>query len=153
MSAIRHRNRMIRLAALVSIAVAFAPCLEAAGLQTGHYVFAVQYSPVCLSGVYSLTAGEMTTGCSLKASIDVNGAVTGMLDMRTLKGPTSGTLTREDNTLALHLETSGQDPSMTPSQIDGVLQANKFVGTATTSNGTVPCTLDISAVEPLNVTF
>jgi hypothetical protein len=126
---------------------------HAAGLVSGRYQFQVPYSPVCLDGVYPLVVGEMATGCKLSVQTDASGRLTGTLDLRTLKGPAIGSVTLQNNVLSLQMQTSGQDASQTPSQIQAQLQANLFVGTATTSKGTVPCSMDVSAVAPLTVTF
>src|SRR5205809_429158 len=124
MSAVSQKALTFFSATVVAVLLTSAR-VSAAGLASGHYIFAVQYSPVCFNGVYPLATGEMTTGCFLEVGIDVDGTVTGTLNMRTLKGPTSGTLTFQNNTLFLHLQTSGQDPSQTPSDIQGSLQGNK----------------------------
>ena len=125
----------------------------AGGLVTGRYEFQVPYSPLCLNGVYPLSVGEMTTGCMLSVNTDASGGLAGTIDLRTLKGPASGTLVLQNNTLLLKLKTFGQDATGVPSQIDAELQGNQFIGTATTSKGVVPCALDVSAVGPLRVTF
>jgi hypothetical protein len=148
-----RRKRTIAAASLTTVCLLIARMAAAAGLISGHYEFQVPYSPVCLNGTYPLTVGEMTTGCALSASMDASGSLTGTLDLRTLKGPATGSLTLQNNVLSLQMQTSGQDASQTPSQVQGQLQGNKFVGTATTSEGTVPCALDISSVAPLTVTF
>lgn len=125
----------------------------AAGVVSGQYQFQVPYSPVCLNGVFPLTVGDVTTGCRFSAKMDASGRLTGTLDLRTVKGPATGSLVLQNNVLSLQLQTSGQDVSQTPSQIQAQLQGNLFVGTATTSRGTVPCSMDVSAVAPLTVTF
>lgn len=142
------------LAALV-IALLAAESGYSAGLATGQYHFEVAYAPICLNGIYPLTVGEMTTGCSLEAKVDASGNVIGTLDLRTLKGAITGTLrsTITNGPLALKLATSGQDVTGIPSQIQTVLTGPQFDGTATTQNGTVPATLDISSVNPLVVSF
>jgi hypothetical protein len=138
---------------IVLLACAIVSLARASGLVSGHYQYEVFYSPVCLNGVYPLTVGEMTTGCSIAVSMDAYGRIAGTLDLRTLQRPATGSLFVQDNVPTLQLQTSGDDPSQTPSQIQGQWQGNSFVGTATTSNGTQPCTLDVSAAEPLIVTF
>jgi hypothetical protein len=131
----------------------FASSLWAGGLVSGNYHFQVPYSPVCLNGVYPLTVGDMTTGCTLSVNIDASGGLTGTLNLRSLTGPISGTFLLANNSASLQLETSGQDATGIPSQIDGQLIDGQFIGTATTSNGTVACTLDVSAAAQLIVTF
>lgn len=144
--------RDIRLI-LVAVFLILSRPSQAAGLLSGHYQFQVPYSPVCLNGTYPIAVGEMTTGCALSVQTDARGRLTGMLDLRTLKGPATGSLVLENNVLSLEVQTSGQDMTGTPSQIQAKLRANLFVGTATTSMGTVPCSMDVSAVAPLTVTF
>jgi len=129
------------------------PSELAAGLVSGRYQFQVPYSPVCLNGIYPIAVGEMTTGCTLSVHADASGNLTGDLDLRTLKCPATGSLVLQNNVLSLQLQTSGQDVTRIPSQIKAELQANLFVGTATTSMGTVPCSMDVSGVTPLRVTF
>ena len=126
---------------------------HANGLVSGQYHFAVPYSPVCLDGVYPLSVGEMTTGCTLQAKVDSAGNVQGTLDLRTLKGPISGTLKSSNGRLVLQLATTGQDVSQTATQIQSELHAGQFTGTATTHNGTVAATLDVSSAGPLVVSF
>lgn len=147
------RNWQGRLAAVFAVSLLFCQRVDAIGLTSGHYQFQVPYSPVCLNGVYPIAVGEMTTGCTLSVQTDASGQLTGTLDLRTLKGPATGSLVLQNNVLSLQVQTSGQDVTGTPSQIQAQLRANLFVGTATTSMGTVPCTMDVSAVAPLTATF
>src|SRR2546425_7938013 len=148
-----HQKRTITGAILVTVCLLIARTAHPAGLVSGHYQFQVPYSPVCLNGVYPLTVGEMTTGCMLSVNMDANGGLTRTFDLRTVKGATTGSLVLQNNVLSLQLQTSGQDASQTPSQIQAQLHGGQFVGTATTSMGTSPCTLDVSGVAPLTVTF
>lgn len=143
----------IPAARLVAACLLLARMACGAGLISGQYQFQVPYSPVCLNGAYPLTVGEMTTGCRLAVQMDGNGGLTGTLDLRTLKGSATGSVTLQNNILSLQMKTSGQDVTGTPSEIQGILQGSQFVGTATTSRGTVPCALDVSSVAPLTVTF
>jgi hypothetical protein len=145
------RARLLLLAGLILV---FGPLSAGAGgLVTGHYQFQVPYSTVCLNGTYPIAVGEMTTGCTLSVDTDASGHLTGTLDLRTLKGPATGSLVLQNNVLSLQVQTSGQDVTGTPSQIQAQLRANLFVGTATTSMGTISCSMDVSAVAPLTVTF
>lgn len=141
------------LAAVIAAALLLCQHVDASGLASGHYQFEVPYSPVCLNGTYPVAMAEMTTGCTLSVQMDPSGQLTGTLDLRTLKGPATGSLILQNNVLSLKLQTPGQDVTGTPSQIQGALRANLFVGTATTNMGTVPCTMDVSAVAPLTVRF
>ncbi len=148
-------NRHLRLVLTLMAVTAFwaAPCAQAGGLVSGHYQFRVPYSPVCLNGTYPLAVGDMTTGCTLSVQTNASGQLTGTLDLRTLKGPATGSLVLQNDVLSFQMQTSGQDVTGTPSQIQAQLSASLFVGTATTSRGTVPCSMDVSAVAPLVVAF
>lgn len=146
-------RKALHIVTSLTLAFGFLNAAHPAGLATGRYEFRVPYSPVCLDGTYPMTVGEMKSGCVVTLSMDGNGALTGTLDLRTLKGPATGILTLQGNVLSLHLQTSGMDVSQTPSQVDTRLHGDQFTGTATTSNGTVRCTLDVSQTSPLNVAF
>jgi hypothetical protein len=143
-------NRRFPCAMLVAASLVLTRMLCAAGLVSGQYQFQVPYSPVCLNGVYPLTVGAMTTGCFLSVNMDASGGLTGTLDLRTVKGPATGSLVLQNNILSLQVQISGQ---YIPGQIESQLHGNEFVGTASNSMGTVPCTMDVSMVGPLQVTF
>lgn len=139
--------------AMVGIALLAPKSSYSAGLATGQYHFEATYSAVCLNGIYPLTVGDMTTDCALEAKVDASGNLIGTLDLRTLKGPITGTLQAEKGGIMLQLATSGQDVTHIPSQINAKLHGGLFEGTATTQNGTVPSTLDVTSVSPLVVSF
>jgi hypothetical protein len=144
--------RLVALAMASIIAVSLADKCHA-GLISGQYEFKVPYSAVCLYGTYPMSVGNMTTGCSLAANVDASGNITGGLDLRTLKVPITGTLVSANGKMTLQLQTSQQNPPPLQAQFKGDLQGNQFVGTATRYDGTVPFTVDISAMAPLEVTF
>src|SRR4051794_40947285 len=92
-----------------------------AGLISGQYHFEVTYPSICLNGVYPLAIGDMETGCSLDASLGAGGNITGTLDVRTVRGPISGTHQAAGGKLVLELATNGQDVTQTPSQVQAEL--------------------------------
>src|SRR5262249_22728174 len=101
-----------------------------------------------------ITVGGVTTQCYLSVNLDAVGNLTGTLNMHTLPGSATGTLSLENNTLALHLHATGPASLNIESDIDAQLVGtSQFVGTATLANQTSPCTMDVSAGGPLAVTF
>lgn len=125
----------------------------AAGLINGRYEFQVQYSPVCLNGVYPMTLGDMKTGCSLAAKIDGSGNITGATDLRTLIVPVAGTVVSANGKVTLQLRTSDQNPAPLRGHFNGELQGKHFVGTATRQDGTVAFDVDVTSTALLQVTF
>jgi hypothetical protein len=144
---------LVRFWGFVALSILCAPGALASGLTSGHYQFQVRYSPICLNGVYPVTVGKITTGSVMSVNLDVSGNLSGTLDVRTILGPASGTLTFQNNVVSLHLHTSGQDPTQTMSDIDAQLHATQFIGTVTANNQSGLCTMDVSAAAPLKVTF
>lgn len=144
---------VLRWVQLIALSVLCACNCLAVGLTSGHYQFEVSYSPLCLNGVFPITAYEMTTGCVLRANLNATGALSGTVNIRTVPGTATGTLTSQNNVVSLHLHVIGQDPPQTASDIDAQLHGAQFVGTATANNQSGLFTMDVSAAAPLNVTF
>src|SRR5881275_3100434 len=146
----RRARRIARLAAAFTLC---SSSLFASGLTTGHYRFQVRYAPVCLYGTYPITVPNMTTQCVLNVNLDATGALSGILNIRTVPGTATGTLMSQNNVVSLHLHAVGQDPFNTESDIDAQLHGTQFVGTATVNNQSGLSTMDVSAAGALVVTF
>src|SRR6266516_2561194 len=109
------RTRISRIVRLAAVTLLCSSTLFASGLTSGHYHFQVRYAPVCLYGTYPITASTMTTQSVLSVNIDATGALSGVLDMRTVPGVATGTFTSQNDVISLHLHAVGQDPFNTES--------------------------------------
>jgi hypothetical protein len=148
------RTQSPRIARLATIFVLCSGSLFASGLTSGHYQFQAQYAPVCLYGKYPVTVNAMTTGCFFSANMDATGAVSGILNMRSVPCSATGTFTSQSNIVSLHLHLVEQDPMNIESDIDAQLSGtSQFIGTATSGDQSGPTTMDVSAAGPLLVTF
>lgn len=138
---------------VVTISVLCGSNAFASGLTSGHYQFQVQYAPVCLDGNYPITVNTMTSQCFLSVNVGATGALSGVLNMRTLPGNATGTFTSQNGVVSLHLHAVGPAPRNTESDIDAQLHGTQFIGTATSGNQSGLATMDVSLAGPLNVTF
>lgn len=149
-----HRDRLSRIVQLAVISILCPSTFFASGLTSGHYNFQVRYAPLCLYGNYPVTVNNMTTGCLLRVDVDPTGALSGILDIRTIPGVATGTFTSQNNVVSLHLHAIGGDPLNTESDIDAQLSgSSQFIGTATVGDQSGPATMDVSTAGPLLVTF
>lgn len=151
----RTISSSIQFAVLVSrLVLLFAPVtVSTAGLVSGQYRFNVRYSSVCLNGTYPFSIGRQSDRCFLTLKTDASGALTGMIDLVTLKSQTTGKLGVQNKQPTIDLQTTGHDESGVPLKVHAELQGKQFTGTATTAYGSLACSLDVSAVGPLNISF
>ena len=122
---------------------------DATGLVSGHYKFRVPYSPVCLNGTYPIAIDNFTGKCFFTIHTDAMGQLSGVANLRGATGPVTGSITTQDDVATLQVQTSGQNPTQTQAQSQG----GQFVGTCSSSHGSVPCTMDASTAAPLVVTL
>jgi len=131
---------------------------DATGLITGHYIFRARYPGVCLAGTYPMSIAGMDTQCTMTLQTDALGNLTGSVNVRTFPGQLTGTIKlRNDNvvhnSIELDLQMSAQNPTNQPADLYTFLHSTQFLGQAENCDGASTFTMDVSAAEPLIVTF
>lgn len=158
----KYRYFKAKPANALSVAAVFMICLLpevfASGLVTGHYVFRARYPAICLNGTYPIVLGRMYSDCNMTIHTDALGQLTGTVNIRNAPGTLTGTLRLDtdpplQNVVELDLDMSANNATNMPASLFSFLHTTQFLGEAGNNEGDANFSMDVSAAEPLIVTF